>query len=793
MKLTHDQLRCSVSAQVLDFKTTRELTDFSGILGQPRATQALDFGLSIDQPGYNIYIAGETGASRIRYVLDYLEPKIGQQETPPDWLYVNNFDNPLEPRVIRLAPKQGTQLRRDIDQMIDALMDTFPSTFDNPSYQQRKTGLQSRFDQVYDAAIAAVQQVASANQVAMYHEEGSVSFTPIVDGKVIDDAQFASLDQDSMDNFRKQVEQLEGLLNDALLELPQWQRDLNDQLRQLREATIRQALKPILQPLRQSYQGNAAVSLFLAQIGNHLPRVIEEHLGDQRKDGPESPSQQRKLLEGFYHPNLLTSAINNGAPIVLESNPNHQNLFGHVSYGSDENSPAFQQITPGALHRANGGYLIVDIEKLLVNESTWPALKRMLRDGCIYPETPPGEIQISGISPLRPEPIPLRVKIILIGAREIYYSLDQLDRDFNELFRVLVDFDDCFDSNEDSLKQFANLLHSRAREAKTAELSAAAVARLAEHAHRLAEHQRRLSARIDAIMEVVIEADFERQKDKAEIIEVDHIHAAISARRYRNARLRDRLLTEVLDGTVMISTDGGAIGQINGLSLLQVGDMAFGCPNRITATVHPGNRGVVDIEREAELGQAVHSKGVMILTGYLSSFYTQEVPLAISAHIAMEQSYGYIDGDSASVAELCALLSALVKQPLRQDLAITGSTNQYGEVQAIGGINEKIECFFDLCQARGLTGNQGIIMPASNQANLMLRRRVIEAVKNHQFTIHTVSSVNQALGLLTNKEPGNANRSGSFPKGTLNDRIVKRLEHFAQLTGATANHKKHKK
>ena len=782
MKLTPDQLRSRVSPEVLGFETTRELPEFSGILGQPRATKALDFGLSIDQPGYNIYVAGDTGTGRIRYVLDYLQPTVGQKETPPDWLYVNNFDNPLEPRVISLPPKQGSLLRRDIDHLIDALLDTFPATFDNPSYQQGKTALQARFDQIYDEAIAAVKREAASRQIAMFHEEGSVTFTPIVDGKVLDDAQFASLSEEEMDRFRVQVEVLEALLNEGLLELPQWQRDLNDQLRQLRENTIRQALKPLLQPLRQSYQGNAAVTLFLAQIVNHLPRVIEEHFGDQRRDTGESPSQQRKILESYYRPNLLTSAINNGAPIVLESNPNYQNLFGRVSYGSEDAGPAYQQITPGALHRANGGYLILDIEKLLSTDQTWSALKRMLRDRCIHPEPPPGEIQISGTTPLRPESIPLNVKVVLIGPREIYYTLDQLDRDFNELFRVLVDFEGRFDSDADTLNRFADLLHSRAGEANIAELSARAVARLAEHSHRLADHQQRLSARIDAIMEVAVEADFARQRDTAEFIEVSHIDNAISAQRHRNARLRDRLLEEILDGTVVISTDGVAKGQINGLSLIQVGDMAFGCPTRITATVHPGSRGVVDIEREAELGQSVHSKGVMILTGYLCSFYTQEVPLAMSAHIAMEQSYGYIDGDSASLAELCALLSALVGQPLRQDLAVTGSINQRGEIQAVGGVNEKIECFFDLCVARGLTGEQGVVIPSSNQKNLMLSERVVDAVKNHKFSVHTVTTVNEALALLTGKEPGNTNSKGQFPKGTLNDRIVKRLEHFAKIT-----------
>lgn len=781
MKLSPQQLRRCVSPESLGFDTTEELGEFAGILGQPRATKALDFGLAIDKPGYNIFLTGDTGTGRLRYVLDYLEPDVGRKETPPDWLYVNNFDNPLEPRAISMPPKQGAQLRRDIEQMLDSLMDLFPATFDNPSFQQRKTALQKEFDQIYDAAIDRVRSAAAQRQIAMFQEEGSVSFAPVIDGKVVDDAMFASLDTETLVEFRARVEGLEELLNEALLELPQWQRDVNDRMRQLREATIRQALKPVLQPLRQKYQGNPAVSLYLAQIGSHLPRVIEEHFVEPKQQG-EAPLQQRKLLESYYTPNLLSTAMKSGAPIVLESNPSYQNLFGRVSYGSEDSGPAYQQITPGSLHRANGGYLIVDIEKLLMNEGTWPAIKRMLRDGCIYQESPGGEIQISGVTPLRPEPIPLKIKVILLGPREVYYTLDHLDRDFNELFRVLVDFESYFHSDELTLKQFGHLLHRRAREANIAELSAAAVARLAEFAYRMAEHQQRLSARIDAIVDIAVEADFERQSEQGDLIDVSHIRRAIKARSYRNSRLRDQMLEQVLDGTMVISSEGTAVGQVNGLSLFQVGDMAFGCPSRITAAVSPGHRGVVDIEREAELGQSVHSKGVMILTGYLSSFYASEFPLAISAHIAMEQSYGTIDGDSASLAELCALVSALVNEPLRQDFAITGSINQRGEIQAVGGVNEKIESFFDVCEARGLSGSQGVILPATNQNNLMLRNHIIEAVEAGQFAIHTVATANDALALLTGNEPGRRNESGQFDPGTLNYRIGERLRHFARLT-----------
>ncbi len=782
MELKPEQLCCHVSSATLGFEHTGELSGFTGILGQPRATDALEFGLSIDKAGYNIYIGGDDRTGRIRYVRNHLNAIASQQETPSDWLYVNNFDNPMEPRVFSLPPGQGNKLRQDIDGMIAAVLDVFPTCFENPGLQQRKNALQNHYEQVYNDAIAGVKKEAYAKDISMYNDRGTITFTPIVDGKVVDEAEFASLTQDEMDRFNADVAAIDLLLNHALLEQPQWRRNLNDQLRLLQEETIELALKGIFQSLRRAYQSQTGVSIFLAQISAHLPRVIEEHLSESEPLSKHQELEKRKLLESYYHPNILTTAIDGGAPIVTESNPNYQNLFGRVSYGSEELGAAVQQISPGSLHRANGGYLILEVEKLLTGDGTWRSLIRMLRDGLIYLEAPPSEIQVGGSAPLRPESIPLNVKVILIGPREIYYELNKIDRDFNDLFRVLVDFDPYFTSNESNLAQFSGVLHSRAKEAGICELDAAAVARLAEYAHRLAEHQGRLTARIDALIDIAIEADFIRGQAHARMIEAEHIDTAIHSRRHRNARLRDQFLQEILEGKVVISTEGFAVGQINGLSVLQVGESRFGCPTRITATVHPGHRGVVDVEREVELGQSAHSKGVMILTGYLCSFYMQGGPLAISAYIAMEQSYGYIDGDSASLAELCALLSALSGQSLRQDLAVTGSINQLGEVQAVGGVNEKVECFFDLCKARGLSGKEGVILPRSNSDNLMLSERVVEAVANKQFYIYTVDTANEALSLLTGMEVGLADASHSFPRDTLNYKIVSRLKHFMALS-----------
>lgn len=788
-KLIPEQLTKQIHPDQLDFEPSISPPEFSSILGQPRATQALEFGIGISQAGYNLYVAGETGTGRTSYITNYLQPIATCGNTPDDWLYVNNFDNPTEPRCINLPEQQGKLLQKNIDRLIESLLATFPAIFEHPSFLQKKNSIQRIFDDTYEKAVAVIERSASSKKIALFRENGTLTFTPIIDGEIADEATFSQMDETEREKFHQNVIELESQLNEALLELPQWQQDLNEKLRQLYQQTINQSLKPLFDGLQQTYQGEAGVLIYLAQIRKHLPREIEEHFGSSDKDNySEQISSKRKLLESLYRPNLLVrSGMESGMPIVCESNPNYSNLFGRINFSPEKGiaTTDFQHIVAGALHRANGGYLILDIEKVLADPTNWQALKRALREKKITTEVPPNETTSDHPFSLKPEPIPLKIKIILIGPRDVYYALAQFDHDFDELFGTFVDFSAEFEASPENLKQFAYFLHSKAREAELAELSPAAIAQLAEYACRLAEHQLKLSAHIDQIMEIAIEANHQRAQCGHKRIEPAHIGQALDARKYRNARLRDRTLEDILSGTMRIATDGRASGQVNGLSIIQVGETLFGSPMRITATVHPGTSGVVDIEREVKLGMAVHSKGVLLLSGYLCGRYAKNFPLAIAAHIAIEQSYGFIDGDSASLAELCALLSALVNIPLRQDIALTGSVSQLGEVQAIGGVNEKIEGFFDICKARGLTGAQAVIIPATNQINLMLSNEVIDAVKNGKFSIYTVSSVDETMGLLTGQKMGLKTSDDKFPPGSINYKITNQLRHYAKLTAKT--------
>lgn len=782
MKLDADQLVRHIHPEDLNLDKACTPPTANQILGQPRATEALELGIRTPQPGYNLYLAGESGTGRVRYVMEYLAPLAAVADPPQDWLYVNNFDNPSEPRAIALPHKQGSAFLKDIDKLIEEVLATFPDVFEHPTYLRKKTAIEKEFDKIYDQSIAVVEQKAATMQIALYRQEGAISFSPLIDGQAADEVSFAKLTDAQRDTFHRQAEELEGLLNDSLLELPQWQRDLNNKLRKLQQETIRHSLKPLFDQIQNNYLGYAGILFYLAQINDHLPRTIVEHLDATEQQ--ESQSNKRKLLEELYRPNLFSAHRRaNGAPIIFESNPSYTNLFGSITISGEQNSPSssYHNIIPGALHHANGGYLILDIEKVLRDPNTWDALKRALRDGKIYIEQPSSELQFGLPQHLKAKSIPLNIKVVLIGPREVYYALEEHDYDFYQLFRILVDFSSDIDFDACNLTRFANLAQSRANDLGLAQLSASALSRLAEHACRLAENQNKLTACIDHIMEVATEANQFLLQTTDTILNKQHIETAISARAHRNSRLHDLIKEDILSGKIVISTEGKAVGQVNGLSVIQVGESSFGLPIRITATVHPGSNGVVDIEREVELGQAVHSKGVLLLAGYLCGRYAKDFPLAISAKVAMEQSYGYIDGDSASLAELCALLSALIVQPIRQDIAMTGSVNQRGEVQAIGGVNEKIEGFFDICKSRGLTGNQMVIIPASNQSNLMLSNEVIEAVKDGQFSIHAINKVDEALALLAGVDPGSKDSNGQFPPNSINRRIVDQLHRYTEI------------
>ena len=781
LKLPPEALTLIIKPEDIGFDNLPDLG--KNILGQPRAQSALEFGIAMTQPGYNIFVMGEPGLGRLAMITQRVCDLASKQPCPQTLAYINNFTNTGEPLSVQLPAGFGNEFCSDIEKLIDNLLATFPAIFENPGYQQKKSVLERKFQQTYNDAIASVERHARLKNIALFRDNETISFSPIKNNKPLDEEQFAVLSQSERDTFHEQVEELEEYLSNALLDLPQWRRTMLEHIKRLDNDTIREGIAPLFAELYAKYNTIKDASSYLSAIDHDLSNTMCDYLTTVIAT-EANVLTKRSILVDRYLPNILVDyQAGAGAPVVYEPHPTYHNLFGRIEYRNDQGAliAHYQNIRAGSLHKANGGYLIIDAEKLLSYPFVWDALKRALQLKRIEIESPFSDIGVTAVT-LKPQIIPLSLKIILLGAPDIYYLLEEIDSEFNENFKILADFDYTIRLTERTQKEFTARLIQHANMLGNSLLTPMAVYKLIEHSCRQAENQQQLSAHIKDSLDLVSEAGQISHLANSVTIDIDHVEQALLAREYRNGRLSQTVLDDILDGTILIATDGEAIGKINGLTIIEISGSSFGAPARITATVYPGTRGIVDIEKEAELGQSIHSKGVMILTGYLGHCYAQRFPLAISASIAIEQSYGYIDGDSASLAELCCLISALTCIPIKQSFAVTGSINQYGEVQAVGGINEKIEGFFRLCQARGLTNRHAVIIPAANKRNLMLQQDVIDAVTNGLFSIYAVATVEETLELLTGKPAGTADKEGNFPEDCINFRAISRLKEISDMS-----------
>ncbi len=782
LKLPLESLKLNVDLTGIDLPEATRLQ--SGILGQSRAQSALEFGIAMPNPGYNIFVMGETGLGRLTMVTNHLDVVSQTMPSPSSYVYVDNFENTREPVAIELPAEYGQIFCKDIEKLLDDLLATFPAAFESPAYQQKKSAIERQFSQHYNTAIDLVDHKAQEHRIALFRESESITFAPIRENKSLNEEQFTQLPQSEREEFHAHVETLEEYLSDVLLELPQWRRKMIEKIKQLDNETISLAIDPLFSELNNKYQNIDDAVTYLEEIKKSLDQTIADYLMPARSIEPRETATKRVALTELYAPNIIVdNKQEGGAPVIYEPHPIYQNLFGRIEYVSEQGALVtnYRKICAGSLHKANGGYLILDAEKLLTYPFVWEGLKRALQSGRIEIESPYSELGINTIT-LKPEVIPLNVKVILVGSRDIYYLLEEMDSEFNEMFRILADFDNYIPLNNESIQRFARLMLNQAADSGAKPLTRSAIEGLVEHSCRLSENQHHFSAHIKDSLDIIAEANLFCKLSSQHEIDRTHIDQALTAREHRNGRLSQAILEEMLDGTILIDTQGEAIGKINGLTVLEIGGSSFGAPARITTTVYPGSRGIVDIEREAELGQAIHSKGVMILTGYLGHSYAQQFPLAISASIAIEQSYGYIDGDSASLAELCCLISALTRIPIKQSFAVTGSINQYGEVQAVGGVNEKIEGYFRLCQARGLNGEHAAIIPAANKRNLMLKQEVIDAVAKGLFAIYAVASVDETLELLTGQLAGGVNEEGLYPENSINFKAISRLKEISHLS-----------
>ena len=782
-----EQLYRSSDLSAVPFETTDDLEAFDGLLGQGRAEESLDLGLGVESDGYNIFAHGPSAGDKARQVGRILDARAAARPPAFDWCYIYNFANENKPLHLRLPAGRGDRLRQDLDAFASEVQSVLAAAFESEEYQTRRQGLEQRSEGEQQEGLEAVQEKAQQRGLRLIRTPMGFIFAPVRDGEVVAPQELQNLTDDEQESIQKAIEELQEELQQLLRQEPGRQRQLAQRVRELDREFAELAIGELIGDLEQRYAGEDAVLTHLGAIRADVTdnaRALVESGGRAGGQVQVMAQQQRQHILERYRINVLVSSEEgDGAPVVYEDNPNYQNLIGRVEYQSQFGAltTSFGLIRSGALHRANGGYLVLDARKVLMQPYAWEALKRALSARLLVMESPGQALGLISTSSLEPEPIPLDVKVVLLGERQVYALLEALDPDFPELFKVQADFGATPERTPEQQALYARLVAHLVRHQELRPLDRGAVARVLEHSARLTGDSRKLSAQTRLVADLLREADHLGRGRGDGPTTAEDVQRAIHARVHRADRIRDELQEQVLRGTMRIATEGSRVGQINGLAVLQTAELAFGRPSRITARTRLGDGHILDIEREVELGGPLHTKGVMILSGYLKAHYAPETPLSLSASLVFEQSYGAVDGDSASSAELYALLSAIAEVPLKQSLAVTGSVNQLGEVQAIGGVNEKIEGFFDLCAARGLSGEQGVLIPGANLQHLMLDDRVVSACREGRFHVWAVDTVDQGMELLTGHSMGVRDARGAYPEGTLNARVEDRLRHLAEV------------
>jgi len=765
-------------AAELPFETTEDLQPLAEHLGQRRAVDALEFALQIPHEGYNVFLLGSTGVGKRELLDSVLAGLLKTTGTTPreaasDWCYVNNFDSPDKPVALRLPQGKACNLRDDMNHAIEDLLGLLPATFQSDEYQARVQELGETYQEQEKQAFQALGEKATAAGIAMIQTPSGYTLAPIKDGEIITPQAFEALPEEEKNKAMATIEELKQELKVIVRQLPGWKKDSRNAFKELNREFSKMAIDPVLNELKEKYRDFPAVLNHLDAV--HTDVLEQAEAFTQVQEESAIPDNLKNRVREFpqYHVNVLVD--NQGletAPVIYEDSPGFSNLIGRVEYVSQMGTLVtdFNLIKPGALHRANGGYLILDADKLLTSPFAWPALKRALKAREIRIQTMEQLFSFVSTVQLQPEPLPLNVKVILQGDRYLYYILEEYDPEFATLFKVAADMSEDVVRGPESTLLFARLIRTLQERKQLLPLDRSGVARVIEYAARRMEDSEKLSLHRGRLGNLLTESDFRARQGGASAISAEHVTAAAMAAINRLDQFREKSHEGILREIMLVATSGSVVGQVNGLAVYLLGDYAFGRPTRITATARLGNGKVLDIEREVDLGGNIHSKAVMIISALLASRYARNSPLPLSASLVFEQSYGGVEGDSASVAELVALISAIADIPVRQDLAVTGSLNQHGQVQAIGGVNEKIEGFFDICNARGLSGSQGVVIPAANAVHLMLRQDVLDAVGAGKFQVYSVDTIDGALELLT-----------GYSAASIDRLVLERLEELAEL------------
>lgn len=793
LKLTAEQLFTPCDPGRWPFETTEDMEALPEVLGQARAVEAIEFAIGIRREGYNLFVMGPQGSGRHSIVRRFIEEKAAVQPAGSDWCYVDDFSGGREPRALMLPPGRGRKLQGDMARLVETLFTAIPGGFATEEYKTKQRKIEYEFARSEEREMTQFRERSRSRNVAVLAMTDGIELKMTKDGRELTPEEFDACGEEERESLQKSLAETEEELGQFFQTTQQRREEADQQVSELRTAVTRALATTLIDQLKQAYADCPAVPGFLTEVLEDIVGNFEAFL--EPDDGkprmipgiPMGPDDDEDAPFRRYGVNVMVDHGDSaGAPVIYEDNPTHDNLVGCIEFLHEVGILVtdFNLIKPGALHRANGGYLVVDALKVLIEPFAWEALKRALRSREIRVESIGQKLSLISTVSLEPQPIPLDLKVVLVGERSLYYLLHQVDPEFGELFKVAADFEEEMVRSPEATAVYARLVGTLARNESLRPFDRTALARVIEHSSRVAGDAEKISLGMQRITDLMSEADHFAGLRNRTVVSADHVQGAIDAQERRAGRVRESIREEIRRGTLLIDTAGEQIAQVNALSVVELGGYAFGFPSRITARVRLGGGRVVNIEREVKLSGPAHSKGVLILSGFLGGRYIPEQPLSLAASLVFEQSYGGVDGDSASLAELCALLSALAGAPIRQSLAITGSINQHGEVQPIGGVNEKIEGFFDICNIRGLSGTQGVVIPTANLKNLMLRKDVVDAVAAGKFHVYAVSHSDEAIALLTGVPSGERGSDGQFPADTLNHRVEQRLVGFAESARA---------
>lgn len=785
-KLDYSKARKTCPEDFITCEATSELKPLTEIIGQERAVKALQFGLDIQEEGFNVYVAGLPGTGKKTAITTFLEQKAKEIEVPPDWCYVYNFEDNQKPNALKLPPGKGSDFVKDMEKFVENMKNAIVTAFESEDYANRREETLKEYEEKKQELMRELNEKAQEAGFVIQRSQIGMVIVPVINGQVINEQQFRMLPQNVREDIQERRRELQDEMRSALREFRDIDREAESAVEKFNREVANFALDPLLERLKEEYGEIKECLEYLEAVREDVLENLNNIVGAQQE--PDNPLAQmmarnRPDPTDRYQVNLIVDNSKlEGAPVVMEMNPGHDRLFGAVEkearFGALVTN--YTMIRGGSAHDANGGFLIIPIEELAKNPGSYDTLKRTILNKELEIEELAARLGYISTRSLNPEPIPFTAKVILVGEPRFYNMLYQLDSEFKKVFKVKAEFDSTMDRTPENVQEYAKFMCTLSNKEGLKHLDSTGIAEVVEYSSRLASDQEKLSTQFADVSDIIRESNYYAKQDDSEYITGDHVKQAIEAKVYRSNLIEEKISEMIERGSILVDTDGEIVGQVNGLAVMGLGDYMFGKPTRITASIGLGKKGIIDIEKQAEMGGPTHTKGVHILTGFLTNRYAKIHPLSLTARLTFEQSYSGIDGDSASSTETYALMSALSEVPIKQGFAVTGSVNQKGEVQAIGGVNQKIEGFYDLCKFRDLTGDQGVIIPESNVKNLMLRDDVVKAIEEEKFHIYPVKNIDEGIEVLTGVPAGEPDEKGEFPEDTINYMVQERLDEMAE-------------